>query len=201
MSTIVRPIPPPGVAELPRIGRGHGRLERSSKQGALDSWAPISRWMGEKFAVLVHEENYAFVMDHFCDSVDLTAFPNSSGVKVTENPRWLKVTYRGGCPESDPSFAEAGHQRLEDRRAFPQAGSRSLEGQPQDAHQAPAPAGPLLSVEACCNIPYVERSLYAAFYPTARIGSDCTLYDFLMNERALTAEQGTVAGDCCRQGG
>jgi hypothetical protein len=56
-------------------------------------------------------------------------------------------------------------------------------------------------LEACCNIPYVERSLYAAFYPTARIGSDCTLYDFLMNERALTAEQGTVAGDCCRQGG
>ena len=62
--------------------------------------------MGEKFAVLVHEENYAFVMDHFCDSVDLTAFPNSSGVKVTQSPRWLKVTYRGGCPESDPSFAQ-----------------------------------------------------------------------------------------------
>ena len=102
--------------------------------------------MGEKFAVLVYEENYAFVMDHFCDSVDLNRIPKLIRRQGDREPKVAEGhMHRGGCLESDPSFAEAGHQRLEDRRAFPQAGSRSLEGQLQDAHQAPAPAGPLLS--------------------------------------------------------
>ena len=108
-----------------------GGLERSSKQGALATWAPISRWMGQKFAVLDHEENYAFVMGHFCDSVDSAAFPNSSGVKVTKNPRWLKVTYKTGAAAQSVIRALRKLERSclptalaawRRRSAFPQAG-------------------------------------------------------------------------------
>lgn len=138
-------------------------------------------------------------------SVDLTAFPNSSGVKVTQSPRWLKVTYRGGCPESDPSFAQKldinGSAACRRQTCLSTSWLAALRDNFKTRIKHLRLRDLFFPLEACCNIPYVERSLYAAFYPTARIGSDCTLYDFLMNERALTAEQGTVAGDCCRQGG
>ena len=169
----------------------------SSKQGALATWAPISRWMGEKFAVLAHEENYAFVMGHFCDSVDSAAFPNSSGVKVTKNPRWLKVTFRGGCPEGDPSFAKAGEIMLANglgclakTECLSTSWLAALRDNLSRRAASTCACGTLFSPEEACNIPYVERSGRRVLpYSSYRFG----LYlDFLMNERAITDERKAV---------
>ena len=153
--------------------------------------------MGEKFAVLTHEENYAFVMGHFCDSVDSAAFPNSSGVKVTKNPRWLKVTYRGDCPERDPSFAKAGEIMLANGLgclAKTECLSTSWLAALRDNFKTRSKhlrLRDLFFSEEACNIPYdVERSGRRVLpYSSYRFG----LYlDFLMNERAITDERKAV---------
>ena len=77
----------------------------------LAEWVVMGAWKSEKSAILAFKENYAFVMDHFCDSIDINAFPNSTGV-VARWPRWLKLKYVDGCPNGDPSFAKPGQLML-----------------------------------------------------------------------------------------
>jgi len=78
----------------------------------LADWIVMGNWKEEKYAILAFEENYASVMDHFCDSTELNVFPNVTGVKVAPPPRWLRLKYVDGCPQGDPSFAQSGHIML-----------------------------------------------------------------------------------------
>ena len=48
-------------------------FRQSTPGSPLASWTPIENWMDEKFYVLAFEENYAFVIDHFCESANVTS--------------------------------------------------------------------------------------------------------------------------------
>ena len=84
----------------------------STLNAPLAEWVPVGNWMEEKAQVLALEENYAFVVDHFCESVNVSSIPNTTGLTLAKRPRWLKVPYVAGCPMNDPSFAEQGQHLM-----------------------------------------------------------------------------------------
>jgi len=161
----------------------HEFFTRSTPLAPLSQW--MAQWLAEKMGVLAFEENYAFVMDHFCESVDPAMFPNRAQPNATILPRWAWQAswYRDGCPSSDPSFAESGHVMLATglgclapTRCLPPRWLALVEEHFLNRSKL-LTKNDLFFSAAVCNIPYVERngsrvlSFFKGLYPRRRLPS------------------------------
>lgn len=163
---------------------------------SLAQWVVMGNWKEEKSALRAFEENYAFVIDHFCDSVDTNAFPNSTGVKVTPQPRWLRLRYVDGCAVGDPSFAQAGHIMLANglgclakTRCLPAPWLSALRQNFEQSSKHLRRRDLFLPADVA-TIPYVDKKGEPVLpYSSYRFG----LYlDSLMDQRVLTDQRGSV---------
>lgn len=173
-----------------------GFFAHSSPRAPLEQWGPISRWMDEKYRVLSLEENYAFVIDHFCESVHVDDFPNSTGLIVATMPRWLRLRYRDGCPQGDPSFAETGHIMLANglgclspTQCLPKRWLSLLRENFVNRSKH-LKLDDLFFPSDVCNIPFVERrGAHVLPYSSFRFG----LYlDFLIERGSFRSGRGEV---------
>ena len=136
----------------------------STLNAPLAEWVPIGNWMEEKAQVLALEENYAFVVDHFCESVNVSSIPNTTGLTLAKRPRWLKVPYVAGCPMNDPSFAEQGQHLMLANGLGCLAPTRCLHKQWLSdlhdyfvAHSKHVTLRDLFFPNEVCNIPFLEK--------------------------------------------
>ena len=169
---------------------------QSTPSAPLAKWGPINHWMREKFGILSHEENYAFVMDHFCESVDVELIPNRTDVPFTHNPRWLKTPYGQGCPKGDPSFAENGHVMLANglgclapTRCLQSAWLTSLKEHFTKTSKHVSKRDLFFPADVC-NIPYAEKKESGRILPYSSYRFGLYL-DFLLDHKVL--EEGRKA--------
>jgi len=165
----------------------------STSEASLAQWVVMGNWKEEKSAILAFEENYEFVMDHFCDSVDVNAFPNSLGVKVAPKPRWLQLRYVDGCPMGDPSFAQSGQVMLANglgclskTKCLPAPWLSALRENFEQRSKYLLRRDLFFPVDVA-TIPYVDKEGPRVLpYSSYRFG----LYlDFLMGKRVLTEQR------------